>query len=108
MATLSIETIDRDGLAPSLVAAAVGGDKFANTGEQFLYIDNADVGAAIVTIVTPQTVDTLAVTDRAVSVPAGTFKLIGPFPPSTYNDGSDDVSLTYDQVTSLTVGILRL
>lgn len=104
MATpLSVETIDRSGLAPSGAAADAGGNEFANDGKVFLEVDNQDASSTNVTIVTQQTSDGLAVADRVVSVGATSRKLIGPFPASIYNDGSGKVQLTYSSVTSLTV-----
>ena len=108
MATLSIQEVVRAGLNPTLSAATAGGDEFANTGKEFIYINNGHTGAQTVTIVTQQTVDGQAVADRTVSVPAGEFRLIGPFPVATYNDSGNKTQLTYSGVTSLTIGICKL
>lgn len=107
MATLTVNTIDRTGanLTDLDTAAAGGGDDWANTGIEFLYLNNASGGAIVVTLDIEATVDGQAVTDPTVSVPAGEAMIIGPFPTSIYNDGNDKVSVTYDGVTSLTVGV---
>lgn len=63
-------------------------------------------GPATVTIPIPVTVDTEAVASRTLSVAAGVEKIIGPFPPGTYNDTSGYVNMTYSGVNSLTVAVL--
>lgn len=112
MATLSVQTISRSAITPSLSAAAGGGDAFnnsgANKGRVFFWANNASGGDITVTFVTQSTVDGQAVTDRAVVVEAGTQELIGPFQSGIYNDGSDLVQVTYSGVTSLTVGAFNL
>jgi hypothetical protein len=58
------------GLTPNLTAPTVDGD-VVDVGRCFLMVDNASGAAVTVTVVTPETVDGLAITDRAVSVAAG-------------------------------------
>lgn len=108
MPQLTVQQIDRDGVTPTLVAADVGGDKFTNTGSEFIFVRNGSGAPIIVTLDIRTTVDAQVVTDRAVSVPAGGDKLIGPIPPTVYNDASNDVDLTYSAVGSLTIGVLKL
>lgn len=108
MATLSVQTINRDGLEATYSACAGGGDEFANAGDEFIHIKNGSGGDITLTIVTQATVDGQAVGDRTVVITAGEERLIGPFPTGTYNDGAGKVQLTYSGVTSLTIGILKL
>ena len=109
MAVLAVQEIVRAGLAPAYTACAAGGDSFANPGNAFIHIKNANGSAATLTIVTPKTVDGLAVADRTVSIPATSGDvMIGPLPAATYNDASGNVSLTYSAVTDLTIGIVKL
>ena len=108
MATLSVQTISRDGLEATYDAAAGGGDEFTNSGDEFIHIKNGDVSAMTLTIVTQATVDGQAVGDRTVAVPAGEERIVGPFPTGTYNDGTGKVQLTYSAVTSLTIAALKL
>lgn len=106
MATLAAQTISRTGIVPTRNAAAGGGDKFLNTGTEFVAIVNGDVGSRTITIPIPATVDGKAVASRTVTIAPGVEKIIGPFPPGYYNDASGYVNLTYDAVTSLTVAVL--
>lgn len=108
MATLSVLEITRAGVDVGAVAAGAGGDEFANTGEEFLYVKNADASGKVVTIVTQQTIDGQAVADRTVSVAASEEKFIGPFQTSVYNDTDGLVQVTYDDVTSVTVRAVKL
>lgn len=108
MATLTIQDITRSGLEATYAAAASGGDKFANNGRVMIHIKNGDASDHTVTVDIPKTVDGQAVTDISVTVTASEERFIGPFPPSIYNDSDGYVNLTYDAVTSVTIGILRL
>jgi len=107
MATLTKQTIDRDGLEATYASCASGGDEFLNTGDEFIHIVNGAGVEQTVTIVTQATVDSQAVADRSVAIPAGEERFIGPFATSTYNDANGKVQLTYDAVVSLTIAILE-
>lgn len=107
MATLTVQTISREGITPSYAACAGGGDDFPNTGQEFIHVKNGSGAPITVTIVTPATVDALAVADRTKAVAAGEEAMIGPFPTGTYNDGTGKVGLTYSGVTSLTIGVFK-
>lgn len=110
MATLSVQTIDRagDGLTPAYSAASGGGDVFPNTGREFVLVKNASGGSITVTATTPQTVAGLGVADETYVIPAAGERMIGPFPPSTFNNPSGQVALTYSGVTSLTLGAFKV
>lgn len=108
MATLVPTKVLRTGVLLGAVAAAGGGDKFANDGRQVAYFKNGSGAPITVTVVTQKTVDGLAVTDRAVVVAAGEERMIGPFDKETYNDTDGNVNFTYSGVTSLTVAVLTV
>ena len=107
MAEITAQTISRTGLNTTYAAAAGGGDEFVNNGDEFIHIKNGDGSPHTVTIVTAATVDGLDVDDRAVAIPAGEERMIGPFAASTYNDANGNVQLTYDAVTSITIAIIK-
>jgi hypothetical protein len=68
--------------------------QFDNNGRTFLQARNSDAGGAHnVTIITPHTVDGLAVADRVVSVPLSSTLWIGPFPKSIYSAAGDVVQV---------------
>lgn len=107
MATLVVQTTTRAGLEPVYIAADAEGDDFVNSGKEFIHIKNGDSSFHTVTIITPSTVDGLAVADRAVTIPVGEERIIGPFPAAVYNEAGS-TSLTYDAVTSLTLGLFKV
>jgi len=109
MATKSVQTIIRTGtgLTPAYTSCSGGGDVFPNAGNEVIHIKNGHSGAQTVTIVSQSTVDGLAVADRAIAIPAGEERFIGPFPQGTYNNSSGQVELTYSGVTSLTIAVLK-
>ena len=96
-------------LAP--VAAAGGGDNFANTGSEFFYIKNLSGGNITVTFDSPGTCSfglaNNAVHDAAIVVATATERIIGPFPTPRFNDGSNLVQVTYSGVTSTTVAVIK-
>ncbi len=110
MAVLTVNKIVQAGLVSTLVSAAGGGDSFPNTGHEFMEVTNGDSGAHVVTFVAsgPACNYGLAGTtahDQTVSVAAGATKKIGPFPTAKFNDSNGRVQVTYDGVTSVTVGV---
>lgn len=110
MATLATQNISRAGIAPTYAAAAGGGDKFAPTKDTYLHVKNGSGGALTVTIVTPKTTSFgAAISDIAVSVPATSERVIGPFPQQHFADTDDGLGdITYSGVTSLSVGVFSL
>jgi len=112
-ANLAVQSITKAGLAPSYVAATVGGSMFTNTGKEFIHVINADAGAINVTIPTPATVAGLAIEDKVVAVAGNTDKMIGPFESGYFNQpaGATDagkVYATYSAVVSVTVAVIRV
>lgn len=112
MAVLSVVNSTRvsPGVDLAGAAAAGGGDSFVNTGTELVVFKNASVGSITVTLVTPATVDGLAVADRTVAVGAGETRLVGPFPPGIYNDtlvSGGSVNMTYSGVTTFTVTVIK-
>jgi len=83
--------------AASGTAVASGNDYvFANDGNSRLVILNSS-SSNTVTIITPNTVDGLSVTDRAYTVASSANVVVGPFPTSVYNNGSGQVTFTVSQ-----------
>jgi hypothetical protein len=98
MATLTVTPATRgtNGVNLAGVAAAGGGDVFPNTGAEVLVIKNGGGSGITLTVATPITMDApaggLAVADLTASIGAGETRMVGPFPPGIYNDGSGNVS----------------
>lgn len=92
----------------TFAAADAAGDSFANTGREALLVQNNDVGARTVTVVTQATVDGLAVADLQITVPAGELHLIGPFAKGVYDDVNGEVQITYNDATNVNVAVVRI
>lgn len=109
MATLTVAPAIRTGTGVDMTgaAAAGGGDAFANTGQEVLFVTLVG-SACTVTVVTQATSDGQAVTALAVVCPLNKTTAIGPFPPGVFNDGSGLVQLTYTAVTAVTVKVLKV
>lgn len=90
-----------------LVAAAGGGDTAQCGAGVLLAVKNGDASPHTVTIVTPGTVDGLAVADRAVVVAAGQTFVI-PLTDRYRNPSTGRAAISYDGVTAVTVGVFRV
>jgi hypothetical protein len=76
-------------------SAATSADTYyvPNNGSVRLIITNA-AGPNNVTIVTPGTVDGLAIADRVTALLASKTYVLGPFPTTVYNDGQGRLGFT--------------
>ena len=111
--SVAVQVVVKGGLVPAYVAAtASDGDRFRNTGKEFIHVVNAGGSPCVVTVPTPAQIAGLDIEDKTVSVAAGTDQMIGTFEPGLYNQpagGTDagDCYITYDQVTTVTVAVIR-
>ena len=107
MADLTVTNIEAAGTAVSLAAAAGGGDSFAGTGKEVLIVANGSGSPINVTIATHKTVNGLDVPDRVVAVAAGARKYI-PVGKEHVDSSDGNVDISYSDVTTVTVGVIRL
>jgi len=107
MATRPTETIDNDGLLATYFAASAGGDKVTPGAGVGIHVKNANASPTNVTIVTPGTVDGLAVADRVVAVTNGTDQFIAV--PELYRDPADGLAaITWSVTASVTFAVIRI
>jgi hypothetical protein len=115
MAQLTVNKLSQTKTAQTLVAAAGGGDSWANTGKEQIAVKNAGGGAITLTVkcnggdgnnkVCNFNVPATPGHDVAQSIPNDSaIYVIGPFP-TYFNDGSGLAQITYSGVTSVTIGI---
>lgn len=109
MAVLTVTTVGRAGtnLTSLAVAAAGGGDSFANDGSQYLYIANGAGAPITLTLVMQATPDGQAITSKTVTVTNAERMIVGPFPPALYNDANGRCQVTYSSATTITVAALK-
>ncbi|WAZ20167.1 hypothetical protein STRCI_001266 [Streptomyces cinnabarinus] len=109
MAALTTNVVPLAGIRfdDKLVAAAGGGDTAQTGAGVLLAIKNADASPHTVTIATPGTVEGLAIADRPVTVPAGQTYVV-PITDRYRDPSTGRAALTYDGVTSVTVGVFRV
>ncbi len=108
MATLTVQSIVETGLEETFASAAGGGDVFANDGRTFFHLVNADASPMTVTVDSLTNCDQGVDHNLVVVVTNAEERMIGPFPPSRFNNASCQVSVTYTSVTSLTVAAVSL
>lgn len=108
MAVLPTQAVSRTGLGPTYSAAAGGGDKLTPGDHVCLHVKNGGGSSITVTLVTPGTVEGLAVADVAVVVPNAGERMIGPLPASLFRASDGYADVTYSGVTSVTVAVLSV
>lgn len=109
MAVLATQQVSRTGTTITLSAASSGGDKLTPGDHVALRVKNAGGTACNVTIATPPTYEGQAVADVTVTVAATTGDvLIGPLPASLFRGSDGFASISYDQVTSVTVAAVSV
>lgn len=117
MARTSVTTqkITRAGVAPALTAPTAEGD-IVDCGDVAVWVAvDAGSPATTVTIPSPITYDGLQLAPAPVTVPPGSFRIIGSIPARTFaqpgdaTDGSAGRALVnYSQVTGVTRGVIGL
>lgn len=113
MADLTTQLVDEDGLNPSYDAAAAGGDTFANdtAGRTFIHVKNDDASSHTVTVSAVQSsvrsaaFGPLVKEDISVAIPAGEDRMIGPIKTAAFGKNP---SITYDDVTSVTIAVIKV
>lgn len=108
MALLTVAAASRSGVDMTGAAATSGGDTFANTGHEILFVTNGDSGSHTVTVALQKELDGQSATARVVTVAAGKTEAIGPFQAGLYSDDDGIAHVTYSAVTSVTVKVLKV
>jgi hypothetical protein len=109
---ISVQNLNRTaGTVPTYGAAQApgsGSNMFANDGRTFIHIKNGGASPITATFVTPGNVAGLAIADQVVTVTNGTEKMVGPFEPGLFNQSDGTVHVDWSDVTSVTVGVMRV
>lgn len=108
MATLAIQSIDKDGLNPTYAAAAVGGDKVNPGPGVYIEVVNGAGAPINVTLVTPGTVEGDAIADRVVAVTNAQRRKIRVGDEYANPSDSGLAAITYSDVTTITVGAFKV
>lgn len=114
MATLTAQKITQAGLKPTTVTPASGGDKLANTAEQFFHVENGSSGAMTATVVPVVTsvvdplLGTLKKENAVLSLAAGEEGFLGPFEVDAFNDVDGNITITCSAQASVKLSALFL
>ncbi len=110
MATLTVTTENHGTGILDLVATAVavdvaGSDKFPNTGNELVFVNNG--GGVSLTVTenygTGGTIDGQTLPNKTKVIAAGKSALLGPYPPGLYNDANGFMNLGWSATTSIKV-----
>jgi hypothetical protein len=81
---------------------------FRNNGRTLLHVKKSGAGACTVSVAAQGTIRGHALAAQTISIPATTGdKFIGPFAHDVYDDGNHDVSVTFSEITGLTVAVIQ-
>lgn len=109
---VAAQKIVASGLLPVLTAPTVDGDVIPVGSNLAMMVTNASGVSINVTAQTPAKVDGLDVAEQIVPVAAGTTKLIGPFPSTTYGRTvAPDIGkayIDYSAIAGVTRGLVSL
>ena len=110
MAAIAVQDLNLDGLVnPTMTAAAALGDTVQNSDERvFIYAVNGSAGTINITANAQRNCNHGYIHDEVLTLLAGEDGYLGPFDKERFNTSTGDVSLTYDDVTSLTIAAIRL
>jgi hypothetical protein len=110
MATLTVTTQNHGTGIMDLVATAVavdvgGSDKYPNTGNEMVIVNNGSGGALTVTenYGVGGTIDGQVLPNKTKIVAAGKVALLGPYPPGLYNDANGFMTLSWSATTTIKV-----
>lgn len=107
--TISVQSIDIDGMTPVYSDAVSGGFQFINDGRVFLHAKNVSGAAVYITITTPATVGGLDVADVYVTVDATTGdEMVGPFATGLFNNSGGYVYVTNSATTDVSMAAVKL
>lgn len=107
---LTPQAISSAGIVPAYTGSLSVSDTYlvSNNGRVMLHFLKTAAVACVVTILTPDTVDGLAVADRTDTVPATTGdRMLSKFKPGVYNDANGDLSFTLDNIAGLSVAVVQ-
>ena len=80
-----------------------------NNGRVILHFVKTGAGAAVIPVVSPKTINGLAVAEETFTIPATTGNVwAGPFTPDTFNDNSGDMDVSTDEDTGITIEAIQI
>ena len=120
MADLTKQLVTVAGVEPTFTSAGGGGtgagtdDIVDNDGKTLLYVKNGHTSAIQVTITSQVTsLDVAGYGDATysnvvLSVPASEDRVFGPFPKKRFDDSDENIVVSYDEITNVTVAVLQI
>ena len=116
MATITSQEINETGLNnPTFTAASATGDKWENSGTEFIAIKNATGGdpltitfTATTTSFTSPTYGPSTKSNATIAIAGGNTGFIGPFEAAAFNDEDGFVDITYSDHTTLSIAVFTL
>ena len=116
MADLTVQTLSPFSSLNYTLAAAATSQAFVNDGNTFLVFLNGNASARTLTIAANDAdkagFGSIATPDTVITIPGsgtnGGLCMVGRLPTQRFNDASEKVNYTIDNVTSLTAAAIKL
>lgn len=115
--TIAVQEAVVAGLAVAFAAANADGSKFLNPTDErtYIHVKNTNGSDRTVTLETQRTsvslpgLGAVPLSDKAVVVAATTGEqIIGPLPPSQFNDSDGYAHITFSAVTGVTIAVVHM
>jgi hypothetical protein len=101
------QQVTRAAITPTYGAGdAVNGHQYLNGGSEFIHVKTGATGTTV-TVNIPKTVDGQAVTNKTYVLGTNTERMIGPFPPDTYNQADGNVYIDLSSAATVTLAVIR-
>lgn len=104
MATYTTQAIDTSGTLITYTAVSAA-DRYAPNDDGFLHVKNASGVSVTVTMVTPGTVDGLAIADRTITLAAGVERMIA-IPNFLYRSSDGLADVQFSPTASVTAAVV--
>ena len=105
---LTVQNSTFNGIDTTFNAANADGNFFENNGKTFLIFSNASGGDVTVTIDSPTYCNQGFQHDLSITVNDGDNTVIPFLDMTRFNDGSEDVNMTYSAVTDFSVAVVNI
>jgi hypothetical protein len=106
MAAYNVQSASESGITPTYTAVTAS-DTFANDGRTYLHVKAGGTSVNI-TINSQTPCNQGADHDIVINGVVSSERIIGPFPPSRFNDSTGVVTVTYSTTTGVTAAAVRI
>lgn len=106
--TYTAQLISTDGLTPVFSAPSASGNIFQNNEKEYIEVINGSASDRVVTVAAVKTCTFGELHNISEVVATSTTQKFGPFPARWFSNGSEMVTVNFNSVSDVTMGVFRL